>query len=170
MDKTKFLLKRLDSISEWTGRVFSWAIAPMCLLVVFEVITRRLFNAPTIWTFESIKQCYGLHFMIVAAYGLLYKSHVSVDIFHMRWSPRTQATVDMVCYIIFFFLFCGIVVAYGGGFAATSWSLKETTWSAWHPPLYPIKTVIPVTGVLLILQGISDFIKRFLFVTRGVKL
>jgi len=170
MSRIESLTRKIDSISEWTGRIFSWVIVPLTLLIVFEVITRRLFNAPTIWTFETSKQLYGLHFMIVAAYGLLYKSHVCVDVLHMRWSPRTKAIVDMATYVIFFFAFCGVVLWQGINFASTSWVMRETTWSAFHPPLYIIKTVVPVTALLLILQGLSDFIKRLVFVTKGVSL
>ncbi|MBA7641687.1 hypothetical protein ES703_49372 [subsurface metagenome] len=170
MNTAKLLVSKLDSISEWTGKVFSWVIVPLTLLVVFEVITRRGLHAPTIWSFEVIKQLYGLHFMIVAAYGLLYKAHVSVDFLYMRWAPKTQAIVDMVCYAIFFFAFVGIVLWKGIIFAQASWTFRETSFTIFHPPLYPIKTVVAVAAALLIIQGLSDFIKRLIFVTKGAKL
>ena len=170
MAKREIFVKRLDSISEWAGRIFSWILAPLMGLVVFEVIVRRLFNAPTIWTFETSKFLFGALFMLVASYALLHKSHVMIDILRMRWSPRTQTIVDVVAYVIFFFPFVGVILWWGTRYAITSWSTLEASWSIFHPPLYPIKTVIPVAAALLIIQGISDFVKRLVFVIKGVKL
>jgi len=155
----KRLVRFLDSISEWTGRIFGWVIVPLVLLTVMEVILRRFLNAPTIWSFEVLKQLYGLHFMIVAAYALLYRAHVSVDVFTMLLSKKGKAILDIITYFLFFFPFCIVCVWQGYSFAARSWAMKETSWSVFAPPLYPIKTVIIITFILLILQGISEVIK-----------
>jgi TRAP-type mannitol/chloroaromatic compound transport system permease small subunit len=165
----KKLVKLLDSISEWTGRIFGWLIVPLVLLTVMEVILRRFLNAPTIWSFEVLKQLYALHFMIVAAFALLYRSHVSVDVFTMMLSEKTKAILDIITYIIFFFPFCIVCSWQGYAFAARSWAMKETSWSVFAPPLYPIKTVIAITFILLILQGISEVIKR-VYTLKGVKI
>lgn len=161
------LIKVLDTISEWTGRIFSWVIVPITLLVVLEVVLRRFFHRPTIWNFEVTKQLYGFYFMIVAAYTLLHGSHVAVDIFAKKLGKRGQALLDLIGYVLFFFPFCSIIVWQGFLFAKASWVIKERSWSVFAPPLYPIKTVIPVTGALLIIQGISEFLKRILIVTGG---
>ncbi len=165
----KTVVRLLDSISEWTGRIFGWVIVPLVLLTVMEVILRRFLNTPTIWSFEVLKQLYGLHFMIVAAFALLYRSHVSVDVFTMMLSKKAKAILDIITYSIFFFPFCIICVWQGYSFAARSWAMKETSWSVFAPPLYPIKTVIVITFALLILQGISDVIKR-VYIIKGVEL
>ena len=168
VDKPNKIVALIDSISEWTGRIFCWVIVPLVLLTVMEVILRRFLDSPTIWSFEVLKQLYGLHFMIVAAYGLLYGSHVSVDLFTIMLSKKKRAVLDMISYIVFFFPFTIVCIWQGYSFAATSWAMKETSWSVFAPPLYPIKTVIMVSFILLFLQGISEFIKR-IYILKGVE-
>jgi len=160
MESLRSIAKCIDWISEWSGRLFSWLIVPLVLLTVMEVILRRFLSAPTIWSFEVLKQIYGAHFMLVAAYGLLYGSHVSVDVFTHLLNPKQRAALDIVSYLIFFFPFCTVCIWQGVIFAATSWAMQERTWSVFSPVIYPIKTVILVTFVLLAVQGIAEFFKK----------
>jgi TRAP-type mannitol/chloroaromatic compound transport system permease small subunit len=172
MAKNKWIAfaKKIDGISDWTGRLFAWLVVPLTVLIVFEVITRRFFGAPTIWTFELSNFLYGGHFMLVAAYGLLYKAHVRIDIFVMRGSKRTQEIFDLISYFILFFPFIIVILYHGIDFAKDSWATLETSWSAWGPPLSPIKTVIPITAFLLLIQGISEVIKKFVYLKTGEEL
>ena len=147
--KLKKILDFIDNISEWTGKIFNWTVALLILLVVFEVILRRIFNCPTIWNFEVTIQLYALYFMILAAYGLLHKSHVAVDILYSKFSKRTKAVIDVITYLIFFFPFLSVVLYKGIFYAANSWEMGERSWSVFAPPLYPIKTIIPVMALLL---------------------
>jgi TRAP-type mannitol/chloroaromatic compound transport system permease small subunit len=135
--------------------------------VVYEVISRRVFNAPHIWATEVTNYIYGPHFMLVAAYTLLYKSHVSIDIIYGRYSPRTRGILDIITYVVFFFPFCLIVFYQGIIFAQTSWSIGETSESAALRVVPLIKTVIPITFGLLLLQGLANFIRAIMFVVRG---
>ena len=162
----KKLVRFLDSINEWTGKIFCWLVVPLVLLTVMEVILRRFLGSPTIWSFEVLKQIYALHFMIVAGFGLRYGSHVSVDIFSMMLSKKARAILDLISYLVFFFPFCIVCIWQGYSFAATSWAMKETSWSVFAPPLYPVKTVIVVTFILLAIQGISECIKR-VYIIKG---
>jgi TRAP-type mannitol/chloroaromatic compound transport system permease small subunit len=163
----KTILKGFDSISEWTGRIFVWLIVPLTVVVVYEVISRRVFNAPHIWATEVTNYLYGPHFMLVAAYTLLYKSHVSIDIIYGRYSARTRGILDIITYLVFFFPFCIIVFYQGIIFAQTSWSIGETSESAALRIVPLIKTVIPITFGLLLLQGLANFIRSIMLVTRG---
>jgi TRAP-type mannitol/chloroaromatic compound transport system permease small subunit len=169
MEKNKWLVfaKKIDAVSNWFGKLFSYLVLPLTALIVFEVITRRFFNAPTIWTFELSNFLFGAHFMLVAAYGLLYKAHVSIDLVTMRFSKRTQEKLQLFCYFTMFFPFVLTILYHGIIFAKDAWAMMETSWSVWGPPLYPIKTVIPVTAALLLLQGISEVIKRIIFLKTG---
>jgi len=169
MDKQKWLAfaKKIDGISDWTGRVFCWLVIPLTVLIVYEVFTRRVLGAPTIWTFELSNFLYGAHFMLVAGYGLLHKSHVCIDLFVMRGSKRTAQILDLICYFVLFFPFIIMILYHGIDFAKDSWATLETSWSTWAPPLFPIKTVIPVTAFLLLLQGISEVIKKIIFLKTG---
>jgi TRAP-type mannitol/chloroaromatic compound transport system permease small subunit len=139
------LSKKIDALSTWTGKIFSYLLIPLTLCVVFEVVTRYL-DSPTIWTFETSNFFYGAHFMLVAAYGLLMKSHVSIDLISTKFSAKTQAIVSLFCYATMYLPFIAIFTYYGFAYSYNSW-------------LYPIKTVIPVTAVLLLLQGFSEVIK-----------
>ncbi len=156
--------RAVDGLNDWIGRLFAWLIVPLVLLTVMEVILRRGFGSPTIWSFETLKQIYAVHFMLVAAYGLLYGSHVSVDVFTQVLSKKKQAVLSIISYLIFYFPFCIVGIWQGYIFAATSWKMKEHTWSVFAPPLYPVKTVIVVTFGLLLLQGISQVIKEIFII------
>jgi len=161
------ILRIIDTINEWIGRIFCWIALLMTVLIVYEVILRRFLNSPTIWNFEVLIQLYGFYFMILASYGLLHNSHVAIDFLYQRFSQRTQAILDIISYTIFFFPFCGILLWKGIVFAHTSWSMLEKSRSVLAAPLYPIKTVVPMTAFLLILQGLSIYIKRIKLVFRG---
>jgi TRAP-type mannitol/chloroaromatic compound transport system permease small subunit len=139
-------------------------------VVVYEVISRRVFNAPHIWATEVTNYLYGPHFMLVAAYTLLYKSHVSIDIIYGRYSPRTRGILDIITYLVFFFPFCLIVFYQGIVFAQTSWSIGETSESAALRIVPLIKTVIPITFGLLLIQGVANFIRSIVLVARGKEL
>ena len=163
----KTILKGFDSISEWSGRIFVWLIIPLTVVVVYEVISRRIFDAPHIWATEVTNYLYGPHFMLAAAYTLLYKSHVSIDIIYGRYSPRTRGVLDIITYLVFFFPFCTIVFTQGILFAQTSWSIGETSESAALRVVPLVKTVIPVTFGLLLIQGLANFIRSIMLVVRG---
>lgn len=160
-------MKGLDTISEWTGRVFVWLIIPLTAVVAFEVISRRLFESPHIWAPEVTDYIYGPHFMLVAAYTLLYKAHVSIDIIYLRFSPRVRGILDVLTHSIFFFPFCVIMFYQGVVFAHTSWMQHETSGSAAMPVVPEIKTVIPITFALLLIQGLANFIRSIYLVVRG---
>ncbi len=163
----KTLLHIMDSVSEWSGRIFVWLIIPLTLVVLYEVISRRFFGAPHIWATEVTNFIYGPHFMLVAAYTLLYKSHVSIDIIYGRFSPRTRGILDIFTYLVFFFPFCTIVFWQGIVFAQTSWSIGETSESAALRIVPLIKTVIPVTFGLILIQGLANFIRGIMLVVKG---
>jgi TRAP-type mannitol/chloroaromatic compound transport system permease small subunit len=165
--KIETLCKALDQVSEWSGRIFLWFIIPLTALVVFEVISRRIFGAPHIWAPEITNALYGPHFMMVAAYTLLYKGHVNIDIIYLRFSPRVRGVLDCFTYLIFFFPFCSIMLHQGIVFAYTSWMQHETTGSAALPIVPEIKTVIPLTFALLLIQGLANFIRSLILVIRG---
>ena len=153
------LLQFLENVNEWIGRIFSWVMAVLTILVVLEVIMRRFFGHPTIWNFEVTKQFYAFLFMMLAAFALLHKAHVSIDIVESKLRSKVRAGLRIVSYLIFFFPFCAVVLWQGIRYASKSWAIYETSWSVFAPPLYLIKTVIPLTAFLLLLQGLSVVIK-----------
>lgn len=145
-----------------------WAIVVVVGIIVYEVFTRRVFGSPHVWTYEIITFFYGFHFMILAAYTLLHKSHVAIDIIYVRFSPKKQAVLDLVTYLLFFFPFVIILLMVGFDNAVASWATGEKTLTARLPLVLPgMKTVTPVTALLLLLQGFSIFYRRLYFLKKG---
>jgi len=156
-----FTVRLIDrTIGEWSGRLFCWLIVPLVAGLTYEVFARYLFRAPTLWAYDLAYMLYGSHFMLGAAYTLYKGGHIRTDFFFANWSLRTQGWIDTVSYVLFFFPGMLFLFLFGLDEARHSWALLETSdASPWRPPLYPLKTVIPVTGAMLFLQGISEFIK-----------
>ncbi len=167
MNFLKKIGKTFDSLSNFTGIVFGTIIVLLVILTVMEVVLRKFFNSPTIWSFEVLKQLFAVYFMMTAAYGLFKGSHISVDLFSRLLTEKNRAILSIVSYVIFFFPFCLICAWYGYEYAATSWAMNEHSWSNFAPPLYPVKSVVCITFILLILQGISEVIKN-IFTIKGL--
>ena len=165
--RLKSILKGIDQISEWSGRIFVWLVIPLTILVAFEVISRRFFESPHIWATEVTDYLYGPHFILVAAYTMLYKAHVRIDIIYQSFSPRTRGILDFITYSIFFFPFCIIVFYQGLIFAGTSWAIGETSESAALRIVPLIKSTIPLAFALILLQGVATYIRAILQVIRG---
>jgi TRAP-type mannitol/chloroaromatic compound transport system permease small subunit len=164
-------LRVADTISEWTGRLFAWLVVPITIIVVYEVISRRLLNAPHIWSFEVSTFLYSLHFMMVAAYTLLYDGHVTVDLIYGVLSRRWQAVIDVLSYLLFFFPFFLVFLVAGTEYASDSWATSERTMTAQLPLMLPImKTLIPVASFLLLLQGASRFVRSLYLAVSGREL
>lgn len=166
----KRFIRLVDGLNTLVGNVVGWVMVFIMLLTVYDVIARRLFSAPVLWAFDVSVQLYALHFMIAAAYALLHEEHVSIYIFKERLSKRNQALLDIVSFAIFFFPFVIALLIYGWDFAGRAWAARETSWGAVALPVYYIKTVIPVTAILLMLQGICTVIRRIHVVRTGQSL
>lgn len=156
------------TVGEWSGKIFHWLVIPMAGALTYEVIARYAFNAPTIWAYDVTYMLYGSHFMLGAAYALYTGGHIRTDIFYGKWSPRTQGLVDAMLYVVFFFP--GMIFFFQSGWDEALLSianLEKSDASPWRPPIYPFKMVIPVSALLLVIQGISEFLKSVHAVWRG---
>jgi TRAP-type mannitol/chloroaromatic compound transport system permease small subunit len=150
----------IDRIADVTGRVTAWVIIPMTIAVTWEVVARHFFSAPTIWAFDVTYMLYGAHFMLGTAYTLMRIGHVRTYMLYQNWSVRRQAWVDGIGYLFLFFPAMIFLFRYGGQEAWHSWQIGETSdASPWRPIVYPFKAVIPVTAVLLLVQGIGELMK-----------
>ena len=161
------ILRGVDAVSEWSGRIFVWLAVPLAVVVVDEAISRRFFGSPHIWATEVTNYIYGPHFMLAAAYTLLYGAHVSIDIIYQRFSPRVRGFLDIFTHAVFFFPFCIIMFYQGLIYAGTSWSIGETSESAALIITPLIKTVIPITFLLLIIQGLGNFLRSLHLLAKG---
>lgn len=155
----RFLLL-VDEISTWVGKTFGWCIVILTFTTSYEVFMRYLFLAPTEWAFDASYMLYGTLFMMGGAYTLSRNAHVRGDFIYRSWAPRRQAKMDLVLYILFFFPGMLAFVYAGFDYAKMSWLIHErSAASPFGPPVYHFKSLIPIVGVLMVLQGIVESIR-----------
>ena len=155
----KNLLLAVDRMSTWLGQFFAWTIVILTFLITYEVFSRYVLNAPHDWNLNAQIMLYGTLFMMAGAYTLAKNGHVRGDVLYGFFEPRTQATIDLVLYILFFLP--GIVALTWAGwtYANEALAIREKTFSATPLPLYPFKFVIPLAGGMLLLQGIVEIVR-----------
>jgi len=152
-------IRVIDAISAWSGRITAWLILPLIAAMTYEVVIRHV-ATPTQWAYDTSYMLYGAMFMLGAAYTLYRGAHIRTDFLYQKWSVKTQATVDALCYLFLFFPGIAVFLWLGGEFAWNSWLRDErTVGSSWMPIIYPLKAVIPVAAALLLLQGVAEFLK-----------
>ena len=141
-------------------------ILPLIFVVLYEVLVRKVFNAPTSWAFEVTVWLYGAHFMLGMAYTLLYDRHVRIDIIVLMLPDRIQLWLRVITFVLIFLPFVGVLTYAAFKYAWHSWATWEHSWSAWKPPLYPYKSIMPLGLLLLLIQGAANFI-RDIYKLRG---
>jgi TRAP-type mannitol/chloroaromatic compound transport system permease small subunit len=153
------LLLAVDRLSTWLGQLFAWAIVFLTLMISWEVFSRYALNKPHDWALNLQIMMYGTLFMMAGAYTLSKNGHVRGDVLYGFFRPRTQATLDLVLYILFFLP--GIVALTWAGwiYANEALAIREKTFSATPLPLYPFKFIIPLAGGMLLLQGIVEIVR-----------
>ncbi len=156
---TQRLLHAADRISNWTGKTFAWLIILLMLVVCGEVFKRYALNEPTAWIYDANNMMYGTLFMMCGAYALAQNAHVRGDFFYGSMKPRTQASLDLVLYILFFLPGIGALTWAGWDYFKVSLAMNEQTFNATPLPVYPFKFVIPVAGVIVMLQGLAEILR-----------
>lgn len=163
------LLLFVDKASTWLGQAFSWLIVALTVLISWEVFSRYALDRPHAWTFDIMIMMYGALFMMAGAYTLSKNGHVRGDVLYGFFPPRLQAGLDLLLYIVFFVP--GVVaLAYAGyNFAGDSWAIREhSSTTADGPPLYWFKTVIPVAGAMLLMQGMVEIVRCIVCLQTGL--
>lgn len=153
------LLLAVDRLSTWLGQVFAWAIVLLTLMITWEVYSRYALNTPHDWALNLQIMLYGTLFMMAGAYTLSKNGHVRGDVLYGFFRPRTQATIDLVLYIVFFLPGIIALTYAGWTYANEALAIREKTFSATPLPLYPFKFVIPFAGGLLLLQGLVEIVR-----------
>ena len=153
-------LHTIDGISTWVGKAAAWLIVALTFVVAIEVFKRYILNAPTAWIFDFNNMLYGSLFMLCGAYALALGGHVRADFVYIYLKPRGQASMDLILYLLFFIPgILGLIYA-GYDYAALSWRIGEhSTVTAEGPPVYHFKSVIPIAGVLVMLQGLAEIVR-----------
>ncbi|MEL6436372.1 MAG: TRAP transporter small permease subunit [Pseudomonadota bacterium] len=164
----KVIIHTIDLISDWSGKIVCLLVVPIMIAMVYEVVARKLFIAPTLWAFDISRMFYGMMFMLGAAYGLMHGLHIRADFLYRLFSDRVQGRIDLVLYIVLFlpsmlFLF----------FASYEFAMKSIMQgeragdSTWAPIVWPVKTALAAGVFLLLIQGISEILKSWYAATRG---
>ncbi len=160
----------IENLSIWVGRAFGWCILILTLAVSYEVFVRYMPQyKPTVWAFDMMVQMYGALFLMAGPYALAQDSHVRGDVLYRLFPVRMQATLDFILYLIFFFPGMMALFWYGAEIASDSWRYKEVSWnSPARIQIYFFKTLIPLAGFFLMLQGIAELLRCWKAMRTGV--
>ena len=167
MSAQQFLFT-IDAISTWVGKAAAWLIIGLMTLVCVEVFKRYILNAPTAWIFDADNMFYGTLFMLCGAYTLAQNAHVRGDFLYSSMRPRVQAGLDLALYIVFFIPGIAALIYAGYDYAADSWRIAEhSNVTANGPPVYHFKSVIPIAGGLVMLQGVAEIVRCVMCLRTG---
>jgi TRAP-type mannitol/chloroaromatic compound transport system permease small subunit len=158
----------IDTVSTWVGHAFSWLIVGLTCMVTWEVFSRYVLGTPHAWVFDAMAMFYGALFMMAGAYTLSQNGHVRGDVLYRYFRPRTQAAIDLTLYVVFFLPGLVALTYAGYYYAAESWAIKEhSSMTPDGPPIYPFKTVIPVAGAFLLVQGLVEIARCVICLKTG---
>lgn len=149
----------IDTLNEKTGFYAAYLVLPLILVVVWEVIMRYGFNAPTSWAFELTVFLYGCHYSFALAYAHKHDTHVSIDVFESRLPERPRLLLRIVTNAVMFLPTISLLTYYTGDLALSSWMEWEQASSSWAPALYPYKTLMAIGFLLFWLQGVAKLIQ-----------
>jgi TRAP-type mannitol/chloroaromatic compound transport system permease small subunit len=153
-------IRVIDGLGDWCGKLVSYLILPLILIVSYEVFARYALGAPTIFAFDLTYMLYAAHFILGCGYTLLHGGHIRTDMLWEKFSPRKKGLIDSIAYVAFFFPTMIFFFVTSIDDAWHAWQLHELSeQTAWRPVLWPFKAVIPLTALLLFVQGVSEFIK-----------
>jgi TRAP-type mannitol/chloroaromatic compound transport system permease small subunit len=166
MNTLHSIAKIIDSLNIFIGKLISWLVPIIMLEMIYEIIARYIFNAPTNWSYDISYMLGGTFFWLGAAYTLLIGKHVRVDIFYTRFSPRVRAGIDVVLMTTFFFPLFIALLYYALPWSYQSWvSGEKSLETFWRPIVYPFKAILSLGLILLLLQGAANFIKNILILS-----
>jgi len=166
----RLVVRGVDLVSEWSGKLISVVAFFMVCILVYEVTMRYAFVAPTIWAHELTQHLFGAYSVLAGAYVLLHRQHIGVDVIYNRFSSRGRAILDSVTYLLFF-LIIGILLWHGIGIAQWSVAIRQTVSpSPWASPLWPLKLTVPIAAFLMFAQGLAHFIRALTIAITGKEL
>lgn len=151
-------IRGVTRLNDFVGRWVALLIFAMFALLILEVGFRYLFNAPTSWTNELTQMLFGIYAVMSGGYIMAHRGHVNVDLLHSQLTLRKRAIMDIATSLVFF-IFTLALLWFGIDMARESMSSWETTYSAWNPPIWPIKLAIPIGTGLLVLQGLAKLLE-----------
>ena len=163
MTKLESILNFLDDIGLFIGKLFSFLLYFVMVIIVYELISRWIFNTPTEWVHEASTMLYGVFFILGGGYTFIKGEHVRMDVVYNRFTPKGKAIADIATFI-FFVIYIIVLVWFGGKAALHSFEIKEHTQTVWGPPIYPSKIMMVVGAALVFIAGCTKFTRDFLIV------
>jgi TRAP-type mannitol/chloroaromatic compound transport system permease small subunit len=162
------IVRLIDAFTDRIGKVVAFLVVLLTLALCFEAFSRYLFGAPTIWAYDATYILSGTLFMLGAAYALLYGAHIRTDMIYRTLSPRRQGLLDAVLYLVFFFPGMVFFLLAGYEYAYRSWlGGEQAAVSPWRPIIWPFKALLPITAILVMIQGVSEFVKSVYAAVEG---
>ncbi len=159
---------RIDKFSRWTGNIVCWITVPLIIGMVYEVLARKLFLAPTIWAYDISRFLYGALFMLGAGYALSKGVHIRADFLYRNFKIKTQGFIDFTLYILFYFPGLTVFFYMTTGFLQESIMRGERGMdTTWMPYMWPIKTCLWFGIIFLLVQGVSELFKSYYAATKG---
>lgn len=167
-DRLRSLLFAVDQVSTFIGKAGAWAIVVLTLAICYEVFARYVLQAPTMWAFDASYMLYGVLFMFAGPYALARNAHVRGDFLYREWAPTTQARLDLVLYFLFYFPGILALCYAGFTFANFSWFIFERSANSPNGPyVFPFKSLIPVVGGLMVIQGLAEVARCIVCIRTG---
>jgi len=163
----KRLARWIDTVNDWVGRTSCVLVILLTILICYQVFRRYVLDSPTIWEFETCTYLYAAFFMLGLGYTQMKRGHVAIDVIEERFSPRTRAILSIIGTVLLFLPFIAVLLWQSVDFAARSWEMAERSATSWAPPLYPIKTIMPVGVARLALQGVADILRNIITLAGG---
>ena len=158
-----YFVSLVDRFTAKVGTVAAWLVVPLMVIVVYEVIVRHIFNAPTLWTYDTLWMLYSANFLLGGGFTLWKKGHIRIDIIHDTFSERAKLVVDTFIYALMFFAPCAVLTWVSGEYAWESWATGENlSTTSWAFPAGPIKTVMPIGFFLITLQSVAEVIRNII--------
>ena len=162
------LITKIDLFSKWVGNIVCWITIPLIFAMVFEVLARKLFTAPTMWAYDMSRFLYGALFMLGAGYALSKGVHIRADFLYRNFKVKTQGLIDFWLYILFYFPGLLVFLYMTIGFVQESIMRGERGMdTAWMPYLWPIKSCLLIGIIFLLVQGVSELFKSYWAATKG---
>ncbi|MCB4768210.1 TRAP transporter small permease subunit [Ancylobacter sp. Lp-2] len=162
------VLLAVDRLNAFIGKAFAWCIVLLTLAISYEVFRRYVLRDPTTWAYDVSLMLYGALFMMAGAYTLSRNGHVRGDFLYRNWRPVTQAKSDLVLYFLFYFPGILALIYSGWGYFHLSYLLNEhSSFSPDGPVIWPFKALIPITGVLMLLQGVVEVARCIICIRTG---
>jgi TRAP-type mannitol/chloroaromatic compound transport system permease small subunit len=159
----------IDAFTDVIGKLIAFLVVLLTLALCFEALSRYLFGAPTIWAYDVTYILSGTLFMLGASYALLWGAHIRTDMIYRGLSPRRQGMLDAALYLVFFFPGMFFFLLAGYEYAFRSWlGNEQAAVSPWRPIIWPFKGILPLTAILLMIQGVSELLKSIYAAVEGV--